>query len=178
MAKKSVTYFLLPAFCVFSMSCLSTVTKDVTTIDRANSSQQVISVVTKDGRVINFRKNDPGRVTPGSGNIIGRALQHFDVDRGEVQSTVKNDKGAVITVLMVGGSTYDIVSFAEEGGRIRFSAYAPITVPFSDIQQIAINKVSTGKTLLGAAGVVTVVVVVGGLVSILALISLIHHIGS
>lgn len=179
MAKKIVAYFLLPAFCVFGVSCMSTVTKDVTSIDRATPNQQVISVVTKDGRVINFRKDDPGRVTPGSGDIIGRTLQHFDVDRAEVRSTVKNDKGAVTTVLMADGSNYyAIASFSEQGGRILFSAYAPITIPFSDIQQVAISKVNTGKTLLGAAGVVTAVIVVAGVVSLVALLSFFHHLGS
>lgn len=178
MAKKFVTYFLLPAFCLFSMSCISTVTKDVTTIDRANGNQEIVSVVTKAGNVINFRKKDPGRVAPDSGGITGRALQYFDVDRGDVQSMTKNDKGKVVALSMVGGSTYDVVFFVEEGDKIRFSAYAPITIPFSDIQQVLIAKINTGRTALGAAGVVTAVVIIGGLVAVVAVLLLFKNIES
>lgn len=168
MAKKIVAFFLLPAFCLFNVSCVSTVTRTGSEIDSVNPQAAVVSVVTKSGKIVDFRKNYPGRVVPGAGAIIGKTLQYIDVDRADVQSIIKNDNGKVVTVATAGGSNYSVVSFTEEGGKLHFSAYIPITIPFSDVQQVWIRKVNTGRSVLAGAGLIAAGIVVVGLIAVLA----------
>jgi hypothetical protein len=165
MDKKIVSFFLLPAFGLFNVSCVSTVTRAGAEF---NPRAAVVSVVTKSGKIVDFRKNDPGRVVPGSGAIIGRTLQYIDVDRADVQRMIVDKKGKLVTLVTVGGSAYEVVHSTEEGDKLHLSAYVPITIPFSDVQQVWIRKSDSGKSVLAGAGLIAAGVVVVGLAAILS----------
>jgi hypothetical protein len=167
MDKKIVTFFLLPAFGLFNVSCISTGTRAGSEIDRVNPRAAVISVVTKSGKIVDFRKNAPGRVVPGSNAIIGKTLQYIDVDRADVQRTIVDKKGKLVTLVTASGSAYEVVNSTEEGDKLHLSAYVPITIPFSDVQQVWIRKGDTGKSALAGAGLIAAGVVVIGLIAAL-----------
>ena len=174
MAKKIVAFFLLPAFSLFNVSCVSTATRAGSEIDRVNPRAAVVSVVTKSGKIVDFRKNDPGRVVPGSGAIIGRTLQYIDVDRADVQRMIVDKKGKLVTLVTAGGSAYEVVHSTEEGDKLHLSAYVPITIPFSDVQQVWIRKSDTGRSVLAGAWLIAAGVVVVGLIGVLAFAHLLN----
>ncbi|MCX6567493.1 MAG: hypothetical protein NT147_00380 [Candidatus Aminicenantes bacterium] len=156
------------------MSCVSIVTRAGSEIDSVNPQAAVVSVVTKSGRIVDFRKNSPGRVVPGSNAIIGKTLQYIDVDRADVQKMITDKKGKLVTLITAGGSAYEVVYSTEEGGKLHFSAYVPITIPFSDVQQVWIRKSDTGRSVLAGAGLIAAGVVVVGLISVLAFAHLLN----
>jgi hypothetical protein len=165
MPKKIVAFFLLPAFGFFNVSCVSTVTRPWYEV---NPRAAVVSVVTKSGKIVDFRKNDPGRVVPGSGAIIGRTLQYIDVDRADVQRMIVDKKGKLVTLVTADGSAYEVVHSTEEGGKLHFSAFVPITIPFTDVEQVWIRKSDSGKSVLAGAGLIAAGVVVVGLIALLS----------
>ena len=167
MDKKIVSFFLLPAFGLFNVSCISTGTRAGSEIDRVNPRAAVVSVVTKSGKIVDFRKNDPGRIVPGSNAIIGKTLQYIDVDRADVQRTIVDKKGKLVTLVTASGSAYEVVNSTEEGDKLHLSAYVPITIPFSDVQQVWFRKGDTGKSALAGAGLIAAGVVAIGLIAAL-----------
>lgn len=160
MAKKIVTLFVLAVFCYFEMTCYpltirKTVIQDQSEVNRSDATQEIISVVTKEGRLVEFRKGRPGKVAPGEDSVIGIALQPIDIDRKDIKKILRGSKGDIDTIETLDGRFYEVVSFTEETDRILFSVYAPITIPFSDIQQVWVRKTNVG------AIVANVVIVAG-----------------
>ena len=131
-------------------------------IDRNDTGLRIVSVVTKKGKTLEFQKKAPARVVAGSDPpaISGQALQYISIDKQEVRRSVKNSQGET-TITTLDGRVYAVVSsvIKEERGKLEFSAYGPVTVPLSDIQQVWILKrgrSSDATNILLAVGLVAI----------------------
>ena len=160
MAKRIVTVILLPAFCVFSVSCVTTRVRPPSALASATPRTAVLTVVTKSGETIEFRKNMPGRVDRKAGAIIGSTLQYFDVAAADIENLVKDEKGKVLRFSKKDGSSYSVALYAQEGDVVHVGAYVPVTVPFADIQQFWVRKSDMAKNVLIGAGILAVASVV------------------
>lgn len=166
MDKKLVTVVLLPAFCVFSLSCASAPRlKAPSEIASFGPRTAIVTVVLKSGETVEFPKSHPGRVVPGGGGITGKSLQEIDVDAAGVRQVIRGNKNKPLRLITKDGVTYDLVTYEESGDKIHIRAYAPVTIPAKDIQQVWIRKNDTVKSiLLGAA-------IVGGALVVLMVIA-------
>ena len=160
MAKRITTVILLPAFCVFSMSCVTTRVKPPSALANATPRTAILTVVTKSGESIEFRKGLPGRVDQKAGAVVGSTLQYVDVPAADIDKLVKDEKGKVVRLSKKDGSSYSVASYAQEGAVAHVGAYVPVSVPFSDVQQFWVKKSDTAKTLLWGVGILAVATVV------------------
>ncbi len=171
MAKKPITIFVLASFCFFQWTCFPFKTKrivnrDANGLNWTKSNLAIISVVKRDGTVIDFRKINPGRFDPGGGSVTGRALLNFEMDKKDIAGTNADNKGKIIGLSTVDGRSYQVASIADEGQSFSFSAYAPISIPIGDIQQVWIRK---SNSLGLAANIFLWTVFIGGVVFVAAL---------
>lgn len=153
MSKKFVTVLVLPAFCVFSLSCVTTRVKPPSALASATPRTAILTVVTKSGETIEFRKDLPGRVDRKAGAVVGSALQFVDVAAADIDKVVRGEKGKVLRFTKKDGSSYNVATYAQEGDVVHVGAYVPIKVPFADIQQYWVRKSDTTKNLLMGAGI-------------------------
>lgn len=169
MAKKCIALIVLGTFSLFNYSCSSRSLQEKTEmdpakIDRGDTRLKIVTVVTKKGKTIEFQKQAPARIVAGSDPpvVSGRALQYISIDKQEVGSSVKNSRGETI-ITTRDGRVYTVVSsvIKEDLGQLAFSAYSPVTVPLSDIQQVWILKSGGGSDLVILA---LVACLVGGIV--------------
>ncbi len=160
MAKRITTVILLPAFCVFSMSCVTTQVRSPSALARATPRTAILTVVTKSGETIEFRKDIPGRADQKAGAVVGSTLQYIDVAVADIDKLVRDEKGKVLRFSKKDGSSYNVASYAQEGDVAHVGAYVPVSVPFSDVQQFWVKKNDTVKTLLFGAGILAVATVV------------------
>ena len=160
MTKRITTFILLPAFCVFCMSCVTTQVRSPSALARATPRTAILAVVTKSGETIEFRKDNPGRVDQKAGAVVGSSLQYVDVAAADIDKLVRDEKGKVVRLSKKDGSSYSVASYAQDGDVAHVGAYVPVSVPFSDIQQFWVKKTDTAKTLLLGAGILAVAMVV------------------
>lgn len=158
--KTFVAILLLPAFCLLNVSCATTRVKPVSELYRDHSKVAIVSLITKSGNLMEFEKGDPARLVPASNAIAGKAFQHFEVDRRDIQSTGKNAKGLTTQVVMTSGQVYQVMSYREKEDKALFDSYVPVTVPLSDVQQVWIRKTDPGKALLLTLGGVAIASVI------------------
>jgi hypothetical protein len=166
MAKKIVSLFVLAAFSIFSMSCFTyqrrgikkTVKKDVAQVDRTNTKLEIVNIITKEGKNIPFRNNDPGNFVPGGEAVVGTTLQELEFDKKDIKISHKGKTGKISQIETGNGRIYKVLSSTEEADRVRISTYAPITIPFSDIQQVWIRKTDVAASVvLGTFAIVGMV---------------------
>jgi hypothetical protein len=161
MAKKMVAVFLLPAFCLFSMSCAATTRiKGPSEVARFGPWTAIVAVVTKSGETIEFRKTDPGHVVPRGGGIAGKALREIDIDPAEVDRVIRDNNNKPLGLYLKGGIYYELVTYEEKGGKIHASAYVPVTIPNTEIQQVWVRKSDTAKNILMGAGIIAGVLII------------------
>ena len=149
-AKKTLSLIVLASFLVFEWSCVSlggaggkvreTVPADVSKVDTTNVKAQIFSVVKKNGKRILFPEGSPARFDPEAKAVVGVALQQFVFDKGEVVITRGGKRDVVKSVTTADGRVYPVLSSLDEGENVRVNAYAPISIPLSEIQQISIAK--------------------------------------
>ncbi len=167
MAKKIVTVILLPAFCVFCMSCASnTQVKGPSDVARFSPRTAIFAVVTKSGETIEFRKTDPGRIVPGGGGVTGKALREIDIEPADVERTIRDKNNKPLGLYLKGGVYYELVTYEERDGKIHVSAFAPITIPVADIQQVWVRKNDTFRSVMGGAGLIAGAIIVVGVISL------------
>ena len=153
MAKRIITIVLLPAFCVFSMSCVTTQVRPPSALTKATPRTAILTVVTKSGETIEFRKDFPGRADHKAGAVVGSALQYIDVAAADIDKLVRDEKGQVLRFSKKDGSSYSVASYALEGDVAHVGVYVPVSVPFSDIQQFWVKRNDTARTLLVGVGI-------------------------
>lgn len=162
MARRTVAALLLPAFGAFCMSCASTQIKGPSEIADFSARTAIVAVVTKAGETIEFRKDSPGRVVPGGSGVAGRALKQIDLDQADVEKVVRDAKQKPVGLVAKDGVYYQLVAYEESDAAVRIRAYAPVTVPLADIQQVWVRKTDAGRSfILGAALVAGAIAVVG-----------------
>jgi hypothetical protein len=166
--KKFVSVFVLVAFALFNVSCLmprkmggikKTVKKEISEVDRSNSKAGIVNVITKTGENIAFTRKDPAHFLPGGEAVVGMTIQELEFDKTDVKISNKGKAGKIRTIESANGRIYKVLSSSEEGDRVRFKAFAPITIPFSDIQQVWITKTDVNGNIL--AGMLVVCAVIG-----------------
>jgi hypothetical protein len=160
MTKKIVTVLVLPAFCVFSLSCVTTRVKPPSALASATPRTAIVTVVTKSGETIEFRKNMPGRVDPKAGAVVGSTLQYIDVAAADIDELVKDEKGKVLRLSKKDGSSYSVATYAQEGDVVHVGAYVPVKVPFADIQQFWVRKSDMAKNVLIGVGILGAALVI------------------
>lgn len=169
-SRKTVSLLVLSSFLIFEWSCASiggaggksarfedAVEKDISQVDQTNLKTKVFRVVKKDGKRILFPENAPGRFDPDAEAVVGVALQQFVFVKNEVLIAREGKKEIVRSVTTRDGRFYEVLSSLDEGDNIRVNAYAPISIPFSDIQQVSVLKPARRGGVF-----VTIVAVVGG----------------
>lgn len=109
---------------------------------------RIVNIITKTGKNISFRNNDPGNFLPGREAVVGTTLQELELAKNDITTSQKSKNGKIVKIVTKDGRTYNVVSSTEEADRVLFSAYAPITIPFSDIQQVWIIKTDVAVTVL------------------------------
>lgn len=166
MARRTVAAILLPALGVFSVSCTTTQIKGPSEIAGFSSRTAIVAVVTKAGETIEFRKDSPGRVIPGGSGIAGRALKQIELDRADVEKVVKDAKQKPVGLVAKDGVYYQLVAYEESDAAVRIRAYAPVSVPLADIQQVWVRKSDAGKSLIAGAVLVAGAIAIVGVVAI------------
>ncbi len=150
MARRSIAVFVLAAFCLFSWNCFPikptrTVGRNPSEINRNNVNARIISVVLKSGKTIEFRKDYPGKLVPGADAIRGAGLQFFEFDKKDIKSTLKDKNGRISQIVTLDETVFTVLFAEERGGMVSFSAFAPITIPLSDIQQVWVRTTNFGS---------------------------------
>jgi hypothetical protein len=165
-AKKIISLFVLGTFAAFEWSCVTSglkpkrledaVAKDVSQVDPTNVKTKVLGVVKNDGKKILFPQEAPGRFDPRAKAVVGVALQQFVFAKNEVVIVRDKKKGVVRSVTTRDGRFYEVLSALDEGDNIRVNAYAPISIPLSDIRQVSVLKrAGPGEvTFLAIVGIV------------------------
>ncbi len=176
MGNKIIAVIAGAAFCLFEFSCASSWVgarnatgkiqkKDPSEIEVHGKKPAVISVVKKDGKVIDFGKKNPGWIDPATDSVVGKSLQEFDIDKDNIKVVGRDEKGNLIRIQTADGREFAVISSTEVEEKVHFSATAPITIPLSEVQQVWIAKESGGPSTVGiilaVLGVAAVVAVIG-----------------
>ena len=166
-ANKIVCQFILGAFLAFNWSCVTfngsavkyqdSVQKDISGVDTTNVKTLIFGVVRKNGKRILFPETGPGRFDPSAQAVVGTALQQFVFAKHEIEVARGGKKDVITSVRTADGRHYQVLSSLDEGENLRVNAYAPISIPFSDIQQVSVLK----PDRRGGA-FVTIIAIVGG----------------
>jgi|MudIll2142460700_1097286.scaffolds.fasta_scaffold1204121_1 hypothetical protein len=154
-ARKIVSLFVLGTFAAFEWSCVSMggaggvssesqVRTDISKANVKDVKARIFSVVKKDGKRIIFPEKAPGRFDPGAQAVAGIAVQQFVFAKREVVITRGGRRDVVKSVTNVDGRFYEVLSSLDEGDNIRVNAYAPISIPLADIQQVTLLKPDSG----------------------------------
>jgi hypothetical protein len=173
MVKKIVSVFVLTAFSLFNVSC-SISKKDIAEVDRTNAKFKIVNVITKSGENLPFLSSDPGRFLPGGEAVVGAALLQFDFDKKDVKIYHEGKTTKISQIKAGDGRVYEPLGLTEEADRVRFSAYAPVTISISDIQQVWIRKTDVAAiVVLGTFAIVGTVLVTALLIDAIGNIHLV-----
>ncbi len=168
MTRRMVSLFLLPAFCIFSMSCASTQVKPPSDLAKATARTAVLSVIKISGENVEFRKGEPGRVDRKAGAVVGSTVQSFDVPAADIDNLVRDNKGKVVRFSKKDGSSYSVATYVQEGDVVHVGAYVPVTIPFADIQQFWVKKSDAFRSVVGGSAIIAAAVLVVGLIGFLS----------
>jgi hypothetical protein len=172
MTRKTVTLFLLPAFCLFTMSCVSTQVKPPSALGSANPRAAVITVITKSGETVEFRKGAPGRIDRKAAAVVGTTIRHFDVAFVDIDQLIKDEQGRVVRFSKKDGTSQSVASFVRDGEVAHVGAYVPVTIPFTDVQQFWVKRTDAFSSILGGSAIIAAAVVVVGIASLVAFVNL------
>ena len=176
--RKMVSLFLLAAFAALEWSCATSghtswgqprmAAKEIGQIDTKDVSIKIANVVTKEGKNISFGAKSPARFDPGAEAVVGVALQQFVFDKKEIKIYYATKKRILRQIETADGRLYEVLSSLDEGDKVRVNAYAPISIPVSDIQQVWISRSDSGGAVLtflfvGAAAVAVTALLFGAL---------------
>lgn len=167
--RKIVCLLVLVAFALFEWSCASsnsgrgptkTVKTDIAKVDRTNVKLKIINVVTKEGKDIAFLEQTPAHFNAEGGAVVGTALQQFAFKKDDVEISYKGkgQKRKVVQVKTSDGQTYKVLTALDQGEEIVVNAYAPISIPIEDIQQVWIKKSDSTGIVVGVLLTAAVVV--------------------
>ncbi len=98
--RKIISLFTIVAFIVFSLSCSTTknVRLDADAV-KENGKIRVVQVAKKSGEIIEFSKEQPGRIHNGS--ITGRAVRITgELDKAYIKGIEKDKKGKILRIIV------------------------------------------------------------------------------
>lgn len=149
-ANKTVSLIILGSFLAFNWSCVTfrgsavkdyaSAQKDISGVDTSNVKTRVFGVVKNDGKRILFPQEAPGRFDPVAQAVVGVALQQFVFAKNEVVIARDGKKDIVRSVTTRDGRFFEVLSALDEGDNIRVNAYAPISIPLSEVRQVYVPK--------------------------------------
>ncbi|MBN2244527.1 MAG: hypothetical protein JW755_01645 [Candidatus Aminicenantes bacterium] len=186
MCKKIISVVILAAFLCFSFSCkVHRVDKmRVQTIPSAeNENLEIVGVLLINGKTIVFRKDKPARISDGI--ITGipiRPEEEFEqvtILKSDIKSTsLSQESGDIIEILTSDGEKYFPVmgTVQEFPDKLEFKIssmqrWAPVSIPVSEVEQVLIRKVDSGKSFLASMVTAVAICAVAGLLSFYLLIS-------
>jgi hypothetical protein len=126
---------------------------------------KIVNVITKTGENIAFRKDVPANFQSGGDAVVGTTLRELEFDKKDVKISYKGKTGRISTIETSDGRIYEVLSSTEDADKVRIEAYAPITVPFSNIQQIWISKANTTMNAIALTVTIGMAVLTVGLLS-------------
>lgn len=161
MTKKIVSIFTIVAFCVFSFSCMKTVSEVRKVPKRASligERTYVYSVQTKQGRQIDFTDDAPGYLEQ---NVIeGYQKAQILIEKNQIREITKQ-KDSNYIIITHEGKQYRGHLTSES----KYLCQEYISIPFSEIdliwvkRLIEVKKIDYLKTIV-TAGLIVIVVVV------------------
>ena len=141
MTKRIISLFTIGAFIIFSLSCYST--KNIrldTDASKENGKIKILQVVTKSGEIIEFSKDQPGRIYDDS--ITGTAVKVIgELDKAYIESKEVDKNGKILRMM--------------------------VSIPLLEVEMIAAKKFDLGKSFLALLATAAVVGI--GILVLLAL---------
>lgn len=170
MIRKAPALFILAACALISSACVTWSRKDVTRLATPlPEGTAVLSVVMKTGKVIEFTKDNPGRVRGFTVVGTGRDASLREIEITGPFSSIRQDSyGRTIEVVDGKGQGYVVktVLKAEENRMTILGVEAnQVTIPLAELSTVRIRK---DNTLAVTAIILGVVVVLPVLISLLA----------
>jgi hypothetical protein len=163
MSRKIVAVAALAAFSLFEMSCIPiSVGKGSASGGAVSPSElgpkaaeaKIVHVVLKSGQNIAFGEKQPGRVAPGGDAVVGITHQMREFSENEIKRASQSADGKIVEIETHNGAVYKVLASKVTDGRTLYSIYGPITIPFSDIQQVWVKRRAKGSSIAVIAGVV------------------------
>lgn len=166
MARKMTALSTLAAFVLFSTSCMTWSQKEVRTMPRPlPENTAVLSIVLNSGRVIEFTKDDPGRVRGYSVVGTGREAAAKQVDIEGPFSYTRDGTGIITGVVDGKGQAYVIQKIlASDESRMTIVARQSnkVSIPLTEISTVKVKKTNALLTTLAVVGGLAVIIVIYG----------------
>jgi hypothetical protein len=161
MVHKSIAVFTLMAFALFTMSCVfhTTQKQSIETLAVKRTSPEIVGVQTKTGEYIEFEKT-PARIRGDA--VTGEARRKVEINKSDVQTTAKDEKGRITSVTKKDGKEYKVAGISEVGDKYVCWAHEAVSIPLSDIRLVSVRTVNVFPTVLANLGLI---IVVGALVA-------------
>ena len=159
MSRKATALFALAAFVLFSTSCTTWRTKAVyTPDDYPGPNKKVLSVVKTSGELVEFSKEEPGRVRADAVVGVTTVLQKMNVEiEGPFFSVKKRTDGTIYEVTDAKGQIHPVLLVLKEEpnkltAQVRYPTTLRVSIPLSDLRSVQIKRIDAGKTALAIVG--------------------------
>ena len=161
--KKSLVYPAIIILLIVLQSCNAYI--DITGQKEYEAYQDkfnvgVLELTTNHYKTIRFSKGSPGKIS--NGEVIGISKVKTTFKPGAIDSVIFQNTKSVPQYVWKNGKKYKIIHRDEFG--LTCTRNDTTRIPFSEIKQMHIKKLETGKTVLLAGGIA------GGLVGLIYLI--------
>ena len=172
MRRKIISLFTLLSFIVFSISCITTKTKNVRTADDLRGKKgKIFSLVKTSGEHIEFSKRNLGRVY--RDNIVGTAVvlsKKVEITQDNIKRIERDKRGMISEITHKNGKIYHVVNGTvrdvstkddltgkEEERIIFFTAYETsesVTILLSEVKSVKVKNFDFVRSLclVGAIG--------------------------
>jgi hypothetical protein len=179
MFKKTITYFTLIAFILFTVSCVIYRTQKKRAEDIVGlkaKKVQILAVLTTSGEHIEFPEHQPGIIS--GSNVVGltsiaQVAEKLELDKSNIQST-KRTKDTITEILTTDGKKYMVIAGTaeEEKDKVTFSflRYYPsksVSIPLSEVELVWVRSEDPGLTFLSIMGGIAAATLVAGLIIML-----------
>jgi len=179
MCKKTITYFTLIAFIVFTVSCAVYTTKKKRAEDIVGlegKKIQILAVLTTSGEHIEFYEKNPATIYENQikGNLSLKE-KLLEIEKDNVANTRKNTRyypPQIVEITTKDGETYKVISgsLQETKNKFSFRTYDPsesVSIPLLEVELVWIRSVDPGLTFLAVIGGIAAATLVVGLIVML-----------
>jgi len=164
-ARKIVAAFMLPAFFVFSTSCVYRIQqRDFAAVARKGPKARILGVQTKAREYFEFSEARPARIS--GGNVVGETLKTVEFDRADIAHVLMADETRPGEVTTKDGKTYRVLTSRSVGDKLVCQTYVPVLIPLPEIQLAWVKTANTGASILRGLGYALVVTLVIALLAV------------
>jgi hypothetical protein len=164
-ARKIVSAFMLPAFFVFSTSCVYRIQqKNFSAVARKGPRARILGVQTKAREYFEFSEAGPARIS--GGNVVGETLKTVEFDRADIANIFIADEARPGEVTTKDGKTYRVLTSRSVGDKLVCQAYMPVLIPLPEIQLAWVKTPNTGASILQGLGYALVITLVIALLAV------------